>query len=64
MKKCLPLLFTLILAGCANSASQPQTHTQDESISPMDYQECIQAAMTGNGQASNEKCDEILRKSR
>ncbi|MGV4199990.1 ChiQ/YbfN family lipoprotein [Citrobacter murliniae] len=63
--KILMVVFTaLFLAGCASTASKPQPQSYDETISPMAYQECIQAAMTGNGQASNEKCDEILKASR
>ncbi|EFE09799.1 ChiQ/YbfN family lipoprotein [Citrobacter youngae] len=64
MKKYLSLLLPLLLAGCGSTTPVQQTHSSSETISPMDYQECIQAAMTGNGQAYNEKCDQILKDSR
>lgn len=64
MKKYLTLLLPLLLAGCGSATPIQQTHSSSETISPMAYQECIQAAMSGNGQASNEKCDQILKDSR
>lgn len=64
MKKCLLLLIPFFLSGCGNTTPAPQTHSSSETISPMEYQECIQAAMTGNGQATNEKCEQILKESR
>lgn len=64
MKKYLSLLLPLLLAGCASTTPEQQTHSSNETISPMEYQECIQAAMTGNGQASNEKCDQVIKDSR
>lgn len=64
MKKYLLFLFPLLLASCSQSNSPQQTSGNRETISPMEYQECIQAAMTGNGQASTEKCDQILKDSR
>lgn len=64
MKKYLPMFVALFLAGCASSSPAPQTHSNDDPLSPMAYQECIQAAMTGNGQVYNEKCDKILKETR
>ncbi|EMW0956698.1 ChiQ/YbfN family lipoprotein [Citrobacter freundii] len=64
MKKYLTLLLPLLLAGCSSTTPTEQTHSNSETISPMEYQECIQAAMTGNGQAYSEKCDQILKDSR
>ncbi|ENC0771716.1 hypothetical protein ABJ851_003486 [Shigella flexneri] len=65
MKKYLLLLLPLLLAGCGSTTPTQQTHSSsNEPLSPMAYQECIQAAMSGNGQASNEKCDQILKDSR
>lgn len=65
MKKYLSILLPLLLAGCGSTTPVQQTHSSSsETISPMDYQECIQAAMSGNGQASSEKCDQILKDSR
>ncbi|WP_213133591.1 ChiQ/YbfN family lipoprotein [Citrobacter sp. FP75] len=64
MKKYLPVLAALFLAGCASSSPAPQIHDSNDPLSPMAYQECIQAAMTGNGQAYNEKCDKILKETR
>lgn len=65
MKKYLVVLFPLLLAGCSNATPPQQAHSSNsETVSPMEYQECIQAAMSGNGQASNEKCDQILKQSR
>lgn len=60
----LAALLPCILAGCANPSPTPPAPSSNGVISPMEYQECIQAAMTGNGQASNEKCDQILKATR
>ncbi|MGO1310445.1 MAG: ChiQ/YbfN family lipoprotein, partial [Kluyvera intermedia] len=46
---------------CANSQPAPQSHSDNEAVSSLDYQECIQAAISGNGQASSAKCDPILK---
>lgn len=54
-------ILGLLLAGC-QGASQPRN--AQETISPKDYQECIQAAMDGNGQASTEKCNKVIQDSR
>ncbi|TBL76791.1 hypothetical protein EYY94_04715 [Obesumbacterium proteus] len=54
-------LLTLLLAGCQGG---PQPRSTQETISPKDYQECIQAAMDGNGQASTEKCNKVIQDSR
>ena len=61
MKSLLALIVTLTLAGCANSQPAPQTRSDNETVSSLDYQECIQAAISGNGQASSAKCDPILK---
>lgn len=44
--------------------SKSQAHNNNETISSIDYQEYVQAAMSGNGQASSEKCNPILKASR
>lgn len=64
MKPLLSLIIVLVLAGCAKSQPAPQTHSDNEAVSSLDYQECIQAAISGNGQASSAKCDPILKASR
>lgn len=64
MKTLLPAIAALLLMGCASTASKPQTHSSNETISSLDYQACIQAAMSGNGQASDEKCGKVLKASR
>lgn len=50
----------LLLAGCQISPSS-QTH---ESVSPTDYQACIQAAKSGNGAESETKCERVMEDTR
>lgn len=57
------ILCAVLLAGCSEHP-QPSKHETTETVSPMDYQECIQAAMSGNGQASAEKCDKVVKDTR
>lgn len=64
MKPLFPLIVILTLAGCGNNRPAPQSHSDNEAVSSLDYQECIQAAISGNGQASSAKCDPILKASR
>lgn len=60
MTKSAILICGLLLAGCQAAPSQP---TQ-ETVSPTDYQACIQAAMSGNGADSDEKCQRVLHNTR
>ncbi|ASV56451.1 MULTISPECIES: ChiQ/YbfN family lipoprotein [Lelliottia] len=46
----------LLLAGCQTS---PSSQTQ-ETVSPTDYQACIQAAKSGNGAESEAKCERVM----
>ncbi len=57
------ILCAVLLAGCSEN-SQPAKHETTETLSPRDYQECIQAAKSGDGQESTEKCDKVVRDAR
>lgn len=46
----------LLLADCQ---SAPVKTTQ-ETVSPTDYQACIQAAKSGNGAESETKCERVM----
>lgn len=61
MNKMGLMMLCILLNGC-NTSSQPTS--SEETISPKDYQECIQAAMHGDGQASTEKCDKMMQDTR
>ncbi|MCS2149612.1 ChiQ/YbfN family lipoprotein [Scandinavium manionii] len=63
MTKSAILICGLLLAGCQAAPSQPTQETQ-ETVSPTDYQACIQAAMSGNGADSDEKCQRVLQNTR
>lgn len=63
MNKSAMMACVLMLMGC--QAQQPASKPiVEENVSPLDYQACIQAAMSGNGQASAEKCDKVLKDTR
>lgn len=64
MKSLFSLIVIFTLAGCATNPPSPQTHNGNETVSSLDYQECIQASISGNGQASSARCDPILKASR
>jgi uncharacterized lipoprotein YajG len=56
MKKIMIFLGTVLLAGCQT----PPAERTPETVSPGDYQACIQAAKSGNGAASETKCDKVI----
>lgn len=62
MKKIVTITFVLLLVSCASTTQQQPQHS--ESISRMDYQNCIQAAMSGNGQSSEVECEKVRQDAR
>lgn len=60
MTKSTLIIGSLLLTGCLDTPGKPVP----EAISPMDYQACIQAAKSGDGAASDEKCQKVLQDSR
>lgn len=60
MTKSAIVICGLFLAGCQPA---PSRQTQ-ETVSPTDYQACIQAAKSGNGAASDEQCQKVLQDAR
>lgn len=60
MTKMTLLICGLLLAGCQT----PPAQRTPETVSPMDYQACIQAAKSGNGEASDEKCQKVMQDTR
>lgn len=60
MNKIHFIFSVLLIAGCQ---TQPGSHTQ-ETVSPTDYQACIQAAKSGNGAESEAKCERVMEDTR
>jgi hypothetical protein len=60
MTKSALIICGLLLAGCQSMTSK----SAPETVSPMDYQACIQAAKSGDGAASDEKCQKVLQDTR
>lgn len=59
MNKAAMMICILVLMGC--SAQQTKSKpTVKETVSPRDYQACIQAAKSGNGQVSEEDCNKVI----
>lgn len=54
------VMSILLLAGCQT----PSTQRTPETISPTDYQDCIQAAKSGNGAESEAKCGKVMEDTR
>jgi uncharacterized lipoprotein YajG len=61
MRKATILVSLLLLTSCCRTPSSGQV---SETISPTDYQACIQAAKSGNGAASDEKCEKVMQDTR
>lgn len=53
-------LLALLLAGCQT----PPAQRTPETVSPMDYEACIHAAKSGNGEASDVKCEKVIQDAR
>lgn len=60
MNKIFFIISVLLLAGCET----PPAQQTPESISPTDYQDCIQAAKSGNGAESEAKCGKVMEDTR
>lgn len=60
MNKAAMMICILVLVGC-NSPQPKNEPTVQETVSPRDYQACIQAAKSGNGQASEEDCNKVVK---
>lgn len=54
------VMSILLLAGCQS----PPSERTPETISPTDYQACIQAAKSGNGAESEAKCERVMEDTR
>lgn len=54
------LVGLMLLAGCQ---PQPVSRTP-ETVSPTDYQDCIQAAKSGNGAKSEALCNKVMQDTR
>lgn len=60
MNKLSLMSVVLLLAACQNAPVK----TTQESVSPTDYQACIQAAKSGNGAESEAKCERVMEDTR
>lgn len=60
MNKTGILLAVWLLTGC----QAPSPGHSEETVSPTDYQECIQAAKSGNGAESEALCNKVMQDTR
>lgn len=60
MNKLSLMSVVLLLAACQTAPVK----TTQESVSPTDYQACIQAAKSGNGAESEAKCERVMEDTR
>lgn len=56
MHKPFFLVCVALLTGCQTAPAQ----RTPETVSPRDYQACIQAAKSGNGEASEAQCEKVM----